>query len=156
MKLCLTCNSPLLGKYQKKFCSRSCSISHANRQTPKRARKNKCKRCNTPILSTRQHCSDCWNRGQIDKLNMTKRELLTSDTQQYRIIRSHARTTAKNLGLLSKCGNCPYNLYVETCHIKSIQEFNDNALLKEINHPSNLIGLCRNCHWEFDNGFLQL
>jgi hypothetical protein len=31
-----------------------------------------------------------------------------------------------------------------------------NTELAEINSPGNLVGLCRNCHWELDHGLLRL
>jgi hypothetical protein len=42
------------------------------------------------------------------------------------------------------------------CHLKGITEFDDSAKLSEINAKENLIGLCPNHHWEYDNGLLTL
>ena len=33
----------------------------------------------------------------------------------------------------------------------AIHSFNENSLVSEVNDISNLIPLCPNCHWEFDN-----
>jgi HNH endonuclease len=49
---------------------------------------------------------------------------------------------------ICKCG---YSKHVEICHIKEVKSFPDDAKIKEINDPSNLLYLCPNCHWEFDN-----
>ena len=54
------------------------------------------------------------------------------------------------------CQNCGYNKHVELAHIKAVSTFPNEALLSEINGPSNVIPLCPNCHWEFDNGILTL
>ncbi len=53
------------------------------------------------------------------------------------------------------CANCNYNKHVEVCHIKGISDFPDDAQVKEINHVDNLRYLCRNCHWELDNGLIN-
>ena len=36
------------------------------------------------------------------------------------------------------------------------KDFDDNNTIAEINDISNLIGLCPNHHWEYDNGLLDL
>lgn len=49
-----------------KFCSRSCSVSFHNRNTPKRARLRKCIGCDTKVLSSRKYCAICLeNRPRI-------------------------------------------------------------------------------------------
>ncbi len=54
------------------------------------------------------------------------------------------------------CANCNYDKHVELCHIKAIKDFPQTATLKEVNCKENLIQLCPNCHWEFDNGLLDI
>lgn len=54
------------------------------------------------------------------------------------------------------CANCSYDLHVELAHIKSVSTYTNEVTLGEINHPSNVIQLCRNCHWEFDHNKLDL
>ena len=34
--------------------------------------------------------------------------------------------------------------------------FDKDTTLNEINDINNLMALCRNCHWEFDNGLISL
>lgn len=51
-----------------------------------------------------------------------------------------------------KCHICSYNFHIEICHIKSVSSFPDLSKLYEINHITNLIGLCPNHHTEFDKG----
>lgn len=46
--------------------------------------------------------------------------------------------------------------HVEIAHIRAVADFSDEDLLSEINHPDNLVGLCPNHHWEYDNGLLNL
>ena len=71
-------------------------------------------------------------------------------------ITSHARKAYKASGKPYICKHCGYDLHVDICHIKDIKDFPDSALVKEMNHPDNLVALCKNHHWEFDNGFLKL
>jgi len=53
-----------------------------------------------------------------------------------------------------KCHSCGYDKHVETCHRKPISSYPRCALISEINDPNNLMLLCPNCHWEYDNGSL--
>ena len=46
--------------------------------------------------------------------------------------------------------------HVELCHIKPIHSFSETSTLGEINSENNVVQLCPNCHWEFDNGFLDI
>jgi len=54
------------------------------------------------------------------------------------------------------CAKCNYDKHIEICHIKDIKDFADDALISEINSPFNLVGLCRNCHWELHNNLISL
>jgi len=152
------------------FCSRSCSASFNNhklngRKTGRKRSIVYCKACGSVVDKTRRtFCSDCISshvvmtpKGVYIKIqNAKKKDVMTNDTQRHRKIRHHAQKVAREHGLLKSCLNCNYSLYVESCHRKPIKDFDDDALVSEINHPSNLVGLCPNCHWEFDHGFLAL
>jgi hypothetical protein len=39
---------------------------------------------------------------------------------------------------------------MEICHIKEIKDFDLMDRLEDINHMTNLVALCRNCHWKMD------
>lgn len=54
------------------------------------------------------------------------------------------------------CENCGYNKHTELCHIKDVTLFPLETTLGEINDIKNIVVLCPNCHWEFDNGRLRL
>jgi predicted restriction endonuclease len=45
-------------------------------------------------------------------------------------------------------------LHVNVCHKRPVSDFPDDAKISEINDINNLIGFCKNHHWEFDNGYL--
>ena len=53
------------------------------------------------------------------------------------------------------CAACSYDKHTEIAHIKDISLFPNRATLWEVNHPANLIPLCRNHHFELDNGLLD-
>ena len=54
-----------------------------------------------------------------------------------------------------QCKVCGYEKHYEVCHLRSITEFPDDALVSEINHVSNLEALCPTHHWELDKGLLS-
>jgi hypothetical protein len=54
------------------------------------------------------------------------------------------------------CQVCGYSLHIELAHIKSVSSFDANTQLGIVNAPSNILVLCPNHHWEFDNGKLTL
>lgn len=51
------------------------------------------------------------------------------------------------------CIVCGYPHY-EVAHIKAVSDFSDDTLISDINSIDNLIGLCPNHHYEYDNGIL--
>lgn len=55
-----------------------------------------------------------------------------------------------------KCVVCGYDKHYEVAHIKFVSSFDDNALISEINDIDNLIALCPNHHWEYDNDNLDI
>ena len=55
-----------------------------------------------------------------------------------------------------KCLSCGYSKHVEICHIKGISKHDDDTPISKINDLKNLITLCRNHHWELDNGLSSL
>jgi hypothetical protein len=57
---------------------------------------------------------------------------------------------------LFPCQGCNYSKHVELCHIKPITSFDENTELGVVNDPENILVLCRNCHWEFDNNQLLI
>lgn len=94
-----------------------------------------------------------------DILNKTKGELF-SDRKNWQSARSSiqklAREIFKYYNEKPKCAVCGYSNHVEVAHIKAVSEFDDNTTIKEINSIDNIIGLCPNHHWEYDNGILKL
>ena len=151
---CANCNEETNNK---KFCSQSCSAKYTNLHRPKssyRQPEGKCKDCSTPISTSRTYCKSCkpkYIRGDITLKEAIYQELHKSSA--FALVRSRARGVGKELKL-TKCQKCNYSRHIEICHIKPICEFDENTLLSVINHPSNLLALCPNCHWEHDHPHL--
>jgi hypothetical protein len=72
------------------------------------------------------------------------------------VIRKHAQYVYEKNNGNRICKICGYDKHIQVCHIKSVSSFNDNDLITKINSKDNLIGLCPNHHWEYDNGLLNL
>lgn len=161
---CLSCeketNNP-------KFCSRNCAATFNNKMFPKRKTKKSCTICKEPAKSYRHsHCElhhkeymenkfenfknlplkTYWNKKCLENLHRSSKNSH---------IRNFARSHFKHL-LVKPCHNCGYNKHVELCHIKPISKFNEDSKICEVNCEENLIQLCRNCHWEFDHGLLNI
>lgn len=71
-------------------------------------------------------------------------------------LRKNARIVYDKSGHPKQCNVCGYNKHYEVSHKKSVASFSDETKVSDINHISNLVALCRNCHWELDNGLIQL
>ena len=99
------------------------------------------------------------NGHNDDLLDMTKGELF-NDRKNWQSARSAiqklARASFKEANPNPKCLICGYSNHVEVAHIKPVSDFDDSATVREINSLSNLIGLCPNHHWEYDNGILKI
>ena len=67
------------------------------------------------------------------------------------IIRRNARMIYDKSNKPKYCIVCGYDKYYEVAHIKSVSSFDDDSLISEINSIDNLIALCPNHHWEYDN-----
>ena len=152
---CIKCNN-----YTKnnKFCSRSCATSYNNIVSPKRSLEGQCESCSTPIQKRLKFCLTCREEnGFIYKtLSEVKRDGNSNYSSTYPYLRTHSRRTYIEAQKPMKCYICDYDLYVEICHIKDVNSYSLDTLIKDINDISNLIALCRNHHWEFDNGHLSL
>lgn len=158
-KITISCKNCGKNTYNPKFCSSSCSAMYLNKLgvIGKKRKNNYCILCGEKITPRRKKCNNCKNfkvktqDGYKHITDATIEDVLTNDTQKYRRIRNHARLVAKKNNLLDKCEFCPYNKHVECAHITPIEKFPKDTLIKIVNDLANLKGLCRNCHWEFDN-----
>lgn len=155
MSYCACC-----GKETKnpKFCSSSCSVSFHNKKNPKRKKRDRfCKRCGSVVPGRRTVCDSCLPDLDTSTLKDIA-ELLSAKGKhpswRNAVVRNHCRSHNKNRPRV--CERCCYSKHVEMCHIKPLSSFLDDATLSEVNREENVAILCRNCHWEFDNGLLKL
>lgn len=92
-------------------------------------------------------------------LDKTKGELF-KNRKNWQSARSAIQKSARSIYFdntkFPKCKICGYTHHVEVAHIKSVSEFSENSTIREINSIDNLIGLCPNHHWEYDNGILKI
>lgn len=154
--ICKNCSNPFEAKdKRRKFCSRSCAAILNNSHHPKNPRRGKCKDCEKAIFSKRVRCIDChriWKGGlNFEDKTLDEMKLLgKTPSNIYGAIRWRARKVAKLKGW-TKCCICGYNKHIEVAHKKAISDFEGNILVSLINSEDNLMPLCPNCHWEFDN-----
>ncbi len=137
------------------FCSRSCAASYNNQKYPKRTKKQKfCKLCGLLIIGRRTTCDAC-NPFCVDWSSFTLGDIRTRALYQHSArVRQLARTIYRQSNKPKQFAICAYDKHYEVCHIKPIKDFSDNTLISQINDIDNLVALCPNHHWEFDNGFL--
>jgi len=148
-KTCLHCKSIIVVESnqkasdvrKRKFCNQSCAAQFNNHKRKKpKLKKEKVNRFNTLIGLT---------KGDIFKTRKSWQHARSD-------IRKHAIYIYRQLKKVNECSNCGYDKHVEIAHIKAVSDFSEEILVTIINDPSNLIALCPNCHWEFDNGLLKL
>ena len=71
-------------------------------------------------------------------------------------VRGIARKLYCRSGLPKRCRACGYDKHFEVAHIRAISDFPPETAIAEINSLSNLVALCRNCHWELHHGHILL
>jgi hypothetical protein len=146
----------------KQFCSDNCRNVHHVRRWRSR-HKHKCKLCPSMILPDSTHCTKCSVaiRSEVSRdTTLAEYHLLLSLKGKHPSwLNAHLRYFARFWNSdLSKgsCQRCHYALHVEIAHIRAVSTFPETATIGEVNARSNVLGLCPNCHWEFDNGLLKM
>lgn len=164
IRICPTCSKET---FNPRFCSRSCAAITTNKEVPKKRTKKRCNVCGDHVIDHRySKCLIHWNEYKLNKAdsykNRTLKEYFDRDSlkdlhpsSKSAHIRGLAGTWFKHLKK-EPCANCGYSKHVELCHIKGIKEFDETALVGEVNSPDNIIQLCPNCHWELDKGDLTI
>ena len=120
-----------------------------------------CPKCDKLILPESKLCREC-QFGNSQKREATLKEYKAFLSVKGKHpswltvhVRSFNRSWNKGL-LLYPCQVCGYKNHIELAHIKPVSSFEDDALISTINDPSNILVLCPNHHWEFDNGLIKL
>ena len=154
MNHCLYCGKETANP---KYCSRSCAAQSTNRLYPKRKKRSYyCQACGTKVPARRKYCDSC-NPHRVDWDMVSLSDL--QDKRRYQInsrVRELARKAYIASGRPQQCAVCGYHKHIDVCHVKPINSFPPASTIGEINSLHNLVALCPNCHWEFDNGLLSL
>lgn len=147
-------------KSKNHFCSRKCSVTFNNKIHIKRSSGTKtCKRCNETY-----HGKKCYQKHErltnhrsttLAQYAKNIKDKSAHPSWAFSQIRSLNRYWNKALRSLG-CQVCNYKVHVELAHIKPLSSFSDEVTIAEINDPANILVLCPNHHWEFDNHVLSL
>lgn len=152
---CGNCGVNIEDTIERKFCSRSCNATFNNSIMPKRKRAVwTCIECGEESGYQRKRCPECQSSRKL--ANNTKaqlRERYPALSDFHSVIREHAR---RNYNGPLSCHACGYDLHVEIAHIKPVSDFPDETTFEVINSNENLVALDPRCHWEYDNGLLEL
>ncbi len=108
-----------------------------------------CKKIISAKSNLERHLTVCRIKIENIKQQLKEKNKLC---KKYKLesIRSHARITYKKYTKVMNCVHCNHSGSTEVCHIKAISEFDKLSSREEINHISNLVGLCPNCHVDLD------
>lgn len=152
MVLCYRCGKSTRNQ---KYCSRTCANTVNGNLYPSRTRMPRfCKKCKVEVPGRRTVCDSC-SRKVVDWHTVTLGSLRDRALQQYAAqIRNQARLAYQRSGRPTECAVCGYSRHVEICHIRAISQFEPTASVAEVNKLENLVALCPNHHWEFDNDLL--
>ncbi len=144
-----------------------------------------CEKCGVAVFYTkgsngsyvsRKYCSSCnrivrahsltktyYGKKHEGKLglieNLTKDELRAryGNYSGYRhAVCRNSRSVYIKSGNPLVCFKCSYSAHVDICHKKEVADFSGDTKIKMINDLGNLVALCKNHHWEYDNGLLKL
>ena len=166
---------------KKKFCDRVCAARFNN---PARgvSLTYKCIKCGIEVVRSRSACGKIKPKrkycdrclyivkeatvlarfrntdadGYARIMDMTKGDFFKRSKSARSSIRRLAVNVYKRSGGEDKCFICGYSYHIEVCHKKPVSRFRKDTLIKEINSIGNLVGLCRNHHWELDAGILKI
>ena len=164
---------------KKEFCNHSCSANYNNKKKGfgvlNYISKGNCEICGIEIefkrmkngsYHKRKYCKKCLqeirakNRGANTYIvNLTKSQVFGRYSKYYigrSMIRKHAKMVFDRGSKEKKCFICGYDKHVDIAHIKNVSDFEGSTLMSVINNIDNLVGLCPNHHWEYDNGKIDL
>ena len=151
MNKCLNCGKELTNKWQKKFCSRSCSATYNNEKYPKRGdgELKYCKNCGIELKNKKRknifYCSpECFQEYRVKNYikKWLKKEIkgdvkyggLSKTIRDYLIKKSNYAC--------SLCGWDKVNKVTGVCPLE-IDHIDGNH---KNNSPENLQVVCPNCH----------
>ena len=156
----------------KKYCNHNCYSAHKIGRKYENMRLitklRFCKNCKEKF-TVKKHslyrfeqklfCDNCRHLSKSSLHKLTKADLFAKN-KNWQSARSslqkHASSVFRKTKMPALCVICGYENHIEIAHIKSVSQFPDETLISKINECSNLVALCPNHHWEFDNGYFSI
>lgn len=155
-----------------KYCSSSCAAKVNGSLFPKKTKYRRpriCRICDASFFCSPTHkvfklCQAClpqWRDGSINKNTRLGAFLRAPSVKNKHpswksaYVRMFNRIWNKHM-LHLPCRKCSYFKHVELCHVRDITSFPLSTPVGIVNAESNIIQLCRNCHWEFDHGMFTI
>lgn len=160
MKKCKLCKESFEPKRpNQEFCDAKCRNKNGSRNW---ALKNKklCV-CGNGMKFNSKLCVTC-SRSLKQNSEITigqYRNMLSVKGKHPSWVNAHVRNFNRswNKSLMGlPCQKCGYSNHTELAHIKAVSTYSDDTLLSVVNDPNNILVLCPNHHWEFDNALLNL
>jgi predicted nucleic acid-binding Zn ribbon protein len=140
-----------------KFCSRSCAAKWNNVRVPKRRPGGNCSVCQAAIPRRNRYCSQHRPNQPLDRSQPIRAIADASEHPACRHARLRQDARRHYLSAFPyRCFRCGYDKHIEVCHKRPLTSFPLETPISVVNSLANLVGLCPNCHWEFDHGLLQL
>lgn len=177
---CIHCKADFLKsptecrRSKRHFCSRSCAAKENNKGVQRnRAKRRVCSECGKAFVKVKGHSSRYWcpecigsHKTAWEALDARAKDRTIGEERRRAHLRgkhpSWAHAYVRNLNrkwnanLLGPCQHCQYDKHSELCHLRDMAQFPDTTPLGVVNHPDNVVALCRNCHWEQGNGWLRV
>jgi hypothetical protein len=118
-----------------------CNKDFSSHTSMIRHEKNSCKYKNEILQKQLKEAND--RNKELEKLHSSTRNTL---------IRSEARKLFNEKYKKLHCIHCNNKNRdnIQICHIKAVKDFNILTPIRVINHLSNIISLCANCHLDLD------
>jgi hypothetical protein len=118
-----------------------CNKKFSTKSNLKEHEKESCKNKNRIIQKQLKEAED--RNKELEKLHVSTRNT---------IIRSEARKLYNEKYKKLHCTHCNNKNRdnIQICHIKAVKDFNILTPIDVINHLSNIISLCANCHLDLD------
>lgn len=151
------CENVFRGERRQRFCSHSCAAITNNKKRPRF-----CAECADSISHRGRFCDLCRKilndkKRKVDYSSISLKEIKEKHTLSafHAKIRGIARSVYKKSSMPMSCLICLYDKHVDICHIKAVASFDELTSVEKVNEIGNLMPLCKNHHWEFDNNALE-
>ena len=161
MTICLHCGRKTSNP---KFCSRSCSVTHNNKLSPKRSVEGVCVVCESPCSTQSKYCSKSCKSLAITARRRTDEEIRVANVKA--VIEWRRRVKAKAVSYKGgSCQVCGYDVChrsMEFHHLDpskkdfGISSGDTRAWDKVVVELDKCILVCSNCHGEIHDDLIDL